>query len=41
MDFVMTQTIIMPVIMMVVTAAEYLFGKSFVLIALAKVSQKA
>ena len=41
MDFVMTQTTNMHVIMMVVTAVEYLFGKSFVLIAFANVSQTA
>ena len=38
MDFVMTQTTKMPVIMMVVTAVDYLQGKSFVLTALAKVN---
>ena len=37
MDFVMTQTTMKPVIMMVVTVVAYLLGKSFVLIAHAKV----
>ena len=37
MDFVMTQTTMKPVIMTVVTVVDYLLGKSFVLIAHAKV----
>ena len=37
MDFVMTQTTMKPVIMTVVTVVDYLLGKSFVLIAYAKV----
>ena len=41
MDFVMTQTTMKPVIMTVVTVVDYLLGKSFVLIAHAKVNEIA
>ena len=41
MDFVMTQTTMKPVIMMVVTVVDYLLGKSFVLTAHAKVNEIA